>query len=50
MMDYFKKNPSALMDAIPTPPNEEADEGEAALKQQPQRLLEFNHAGEVNQI
>jgi len=25
MLDYFKKNPSALMDAIPTPPGEEAD-------------------------
>ena len=23
MMDYFKKNPQALMDAIPTPPGEE---------------------------
>ena len=25
MLEYFKKNPSALMDAIPTPPGEEAD-------------------------
>ena len=25
MLDYFKKNPSALMDAIPTPPGEEED-------------------------
>ena len=25
MMDYFKKNPNALMDAIPTPPNEKAE-------------------------
>ena len=25
MMDYFAKNPSALMDAIPTPRNEEED-------------------------
>ena len=25
MMDYFKKNPTALMDAIPTPPGEEED-------------------------
>jgi len=28
MLDYFKKNPSALMDAIPTPPDQ-ADEQEA---------------------
>jgi len=27
MIDYFKKNPQALMDAIPTPPGEE--EGDA---------------------
>ena len=26
MLDYFKKNPSALMDAIPTPPGEQEDE------------------------
>ena len=26
MLDYFKKNPQALMDAIPTPPGEEADD------------------------
>lgn len=26
MMDYFTKNPQALMDAIPTPPGEEEDE------------------------
>ena len=25
MMDYFKENPTALMDAIPTPPGEEED-------------------------
>lgn len=25
MMDYFKKNPDALMDAIPTPTGEEED-------------------------
>jgi len=25
MLDYFKKNPQALMDAIPTPPGEEED-------------------------
>ena len=25
MLDYFKKNPNALMDAIPTPPGEEED-------------------------
>ena len=25
MMDYFKKNPTALMDAIPTPRGEEED-------------------------
>lgn len=25
MLDYFKKNPDALMDAIPTPPGEEED-------------------------
>ena len=30
MLDYFKKNPESLMDAIPTPPDEEADD--AALK------------------
>jgi hypothetical protein len=26
MLDYFKKNPEALMDAIPTPPDEEEDD------------------------
>ena len=26
MLDYFKKNPTALMDAIPTPPEKEEDE------------------------
>jgi hypothetical protein len=26
MLDYFKKNPQALMDAIPTPPGEEEDD------------------------
>ena len=26
MLDYFKKNPTALMDAIPTPPDKEQDE------------------------
>ena len=26
IMDYFKKNPAALMDAIPTPPNEEEED------------------------
>ena len=26
MLDYFKKNPNALMDAIPTPPGEQEDE------------------------
>lgn len=26
MLDYFKKNPTALMDAIPTPPDEEEDD------------------------
>lgn len=25
MMGYFKKNPGALMDAIPTPPNEKTE-------------------------
>ena len=30
MLDYFKKNPKALMKAIPTPPGEEEDEN--ALK------------------
>jgi hypothetical protein len=25
MMDYFKENPAALMDAMPTPPGEEED-------------------------
>lgn len=30
MLDYFKKNPAALLDAIPTPKNEE--EGETLLK------------------
>ena len=25
MLGYFKKNPGALMDAIPTPPGEEED-------------------------
>ena len=25
MMDYFTKNPNALMDAIPTPPNEKEE-------------------------
>ena len=29
MLDYFKKNPDALMDAIPTPPG--GDEDEKAL-------------------
>jgi hypothetical protein len=27
MMDYFKENPSALLDAMPTPPGEEEDAG-----------------------
>lgn len=26
MLEYFKKNPQALMDAIPTPPGEEEDD------------------------
>ena len=26
MLDYFKKNPQSLMDAIPTPPGEEQDD------------------------
>ena len=26
MLDYFKKNPDALMDAIPTPPGQEEDD------------------------
>jgi len=26
MLDYFKKNPYALLDALPTPPGEEEDE------------------------
>ena len=26
MLDYFKKNPSALMDAIPTPPAQDEDD------------------------
>ena len=25
MLDYFKKNPDALMDAIPTPPEKEEE-------------------------
>ena len=29
MLDYFKKNPDALLDAIPTPPG--CDEDERAL-------------------
>eukprot|EP00352_Strombidinopsis_acuminata_P003146 CAMPEP_0176391792 /NCGR_PEP_ID=MMETSP0126-20121128/40333_1 /TAXON_ID=141414 ORGANISM="Strombidinopsis acuminatum, Strain SPMC142" /NCGR_SAMPLE_ID=MMETSP0126 /ASSEMBLY_ACC=CAM_ASM_000229 /LENGTH=42 /DNA_ID= /DNA_START= /DNA_END= /DNA_ORIENTATION= len=28
MLDYFKKNPTALMDAIPTPRAESEDEEE----------------------
>ena len=27
MMDYFKKNPKVLLDAIPTPKNEEGQTG-----------------------
>ena len=49
MMGYFKKNPTALMDAIPTPPNEK-DEDCQTFKKQPQRLLEFLHGGETNQV
>ena len=26
MLDYFKKNPDALLDAIPTPPGDDQDE------------------------
>lgn len=26
MIDFFKKNPSALMDAIPTPPRQDLDD------------------------
>ena len=26
MLDYFKKNPDALMDAIPTPPGQDEDD------------------------
>lgn len=49
MLDYFKKNPNALMDAIPTPPNQEEDE--EALKDfrtglTPKKGFSFKFGGE----
>lgn len=49
MLDYFKKNPSALMDAIPTPPGQDADD--EALKDfrtglTPKRGQAFKFGGE----
>ena len=53
MMDYFKKNPTALMDAIPTPPEPEQDD--EALKDfrtglTPKRGCNFKFGGNKSSI
>jgi len=49
MMDYFKKNPTALMDAIPTPPGQEEDDealGDFKTGLTPKRGKAFKFGGD----